>query len=143
LFSTQNKRKTSTRNELQESLNNEVEINNTHQTPFTNIPSALHRQQNGIYSSYASYGSNTIGIMNNSYEQRLHQGQQNGYFVNYHTCYKCNNMIVYNMGQFYQCISCTRLCCFTCSNPNSIPSSCYYRCEYCSLQSALQATRCL
>jgi hypothetical protein len=142
-FSVRNKRKKSSRNEIGEILNNSVEINNTQPTTFTGAPSHLNQQQSGFYTSYTSYGNVPSSVMNNSYTPPSHHDQQSAYFTNYLTCYKCNNMVIYNTGQFYQCMSCTRLRCFTCSNGSYIPSPYYYRCEYCSLESALQMTRCL
>ena len=142
-FSAKNKRTKTTHDQIEDSLDNNIEINNSRGATFTNVPSDLNRRQSELYSSYASYANVPGSIMNNSYTPHSHQGQQSAYVTNYQTCHKCKSMIIYNTGQFYQCTLCTRLCCFTRYTANSTPNSCHFQCEYCSLESALRVTRCI
>jgi hypothetical protein len=84
----------------------------------------------------SSYATIPNFNMNNSYDARLCHNQPNPHFINYNICFKCNNVIFLEMGQFYQCTSCGRLCCTSCMSNLSFPSN-YYQCEYCNLNRAL------
>ncbi len=132
-FSTRGRKKKASADENEESLDNNMDVQNIDQRTLNIAPFNPYHQQNGLYSSSSN--------MNNSYDPRLHHIQQNPHCVSYQTCFKCYNLIYFNFGQFYKCMSCTRLCCASCMSNYSYPTS-YYQCEYCCLNVALQGSRC-
>lgn len=73
-----------------------------------------------------------------SYGQSMLSQQPTNYYANYQPCFKCNHSIYLYSNQYYRCTSCSRLSCMTCikAQPNSNYYS--YRCEYCSLDLAVQ-----
>lgn len=147
-FSTQKKKKEESYiGEEEESLDDHMDIKNENQTMLINASFDTNQQQNKLNSSSvmttsSSYGTMVNSNLNYSFDPRLYQDQPNPYFVNYQTCYKCENMIYFNMGHFYTCFSCNRLCCISCMNTYGFPTSCNYQCEYCYLNVTLQTARC-
>jgi hypothetical protein len=118
-----------------------MDINNNYQTTLINPPTHPNQQQNGFLLPN-SYGNIPHYNQNYPYDPHLIQNQQNAYFNNYYICYKCNNVIYFNSEQFFKCNSCNRLCCIACIRTSSISSNtCYYQCEYCSLNTAINITR--
>lgn len=124
----------------EEAISKAVNDQNYNQPILLNTNVDFSQQQNRSYPSFMSttpsYGTITH---DHSYGGYLPQSQLNPAFMNSHPCYKCNSMVFLNIGQFYQCVSCGRLCCALCITNNSFPIS-FYQCEYCLLHVALQMT---